>query len=285
MLFPELYAKDYHSNAIAITMPSKSTGLNNWPFPAEPYPAWGRLRSSIIIPTVGAMSKVWMCYLNRTKFHNVEVLRDAVSNRPKGRALLTVCNHASCMDDPLMSCMLKWRQLVQPFLQRWTPGAKEICFSNPLFSVFFALGQTIPIVRGDGVFQQGLSYSIDKMNAGKWVQIFPEGKIMEDRSWIRFKWGIGRMLYECNHNPIIVPVYHVGMNNVLPTVKPYIPRIGQKVTMVVGDPIDIADEKQKCLDEGLDPEEAREFLTSVIQERFEAVKKEALYKYDNEDWK
>ena len=261
------------------------TKTSCWPFPPEPYPKWWRLRSKIIIPTVGVMSKIWMCCLNRTKFHNVDILRDAVSNRPKGVSLITVCNHASCMDDPLMSCMLRWRQCLNPSIHRWTPGAKEICFSNPLFSVFFALGQTIPIVRGDGVFQPGLTYSIDKMNTGKWVQIFPEGKIMEDRSWIRFKWGIGRMLLECNHVPLIIPVYHVGMNDLLPTVKPYIPRIGQKVTMYVGEPIDITDAKQRCHNENMDPVEARRFLTTVIQTQFEAVKKAALDKYDNKDWK
>lgn len=43
--------------------------------------------------------------LNRTHFHNAEILHKLVESRD-GRGLVTVCNHASRLDDPLMFCKL-----------------------------------------------------------------------------------------------------------------------------------------------------------------------------------
>ena len=43
---------------------------------------------------------------------------------------------------------------------------------------------------------------------------------------IRYKWGVGRLISECRPRnlPIVVPIYHLGMDTVLPNKRPYIPR-------------------------------------------------------------
>jgi len=54
------------------------------------------------------MSDVYMCWFiisewfNRITVYNKAVLYDAVENRPKDQALVTVSNHRSCFDDPVI---------------------------------------------------------------------------------------------------------------------------------------------------------------------------------------
>lgn len=101
-----------------------------------------------------------------------------------------------------------------------------------LDSWFFTKGQVIETFRGKGIYQKAIDVATQKLEEGNWVRcpglpadsqpelmslhaqvhIFPEGRIKQEdlHNLRRFKWGISRMLMECERLPLIVPVWIKG---------------------------------------------------------------------------
>lgn len=98
--------------------------------------------------------------------------------------------------------------------------------TRSLFGYFFRTGQVLCTDRGRGVFQPSIDKSIDLLEAGAWVHIFPEGYVNMSRKsrCRRFKWGVGRMLLEAGRSafsksagpaesalaPLVVPIWITG---------------------------------------------------------------------------
>lgn len=60
---------------------------------------------------------------------------------------------------------------------------------------------------GAGVYQPAVDLCIQKLKQGDWVHVFPEGKVNMEKERMRYKWGVGRILYETYPvSPIIVPM-------------------------------------------------------------------------------
>lgn len=55
----------------------------------------------------------------------------------------------------------------------------------------------------------------------------------------RAQWGVGRLVADSARVPLLVPVWHEGMDRVLPNTEPYLLKFRKRVFLCVGEPIQI----------------------------------------------
>ncbi|XP_036365845.1 uncharacterized protein LOC115220423 isoform X1 [Octopus sinensis] len=158
-----------------------------WMFPNKPSRLWS-ISSKIVLSLVGSTSKLWTDCLNSFNIVNKDILYDAIEKRPVNQGLVTVSNHYSCIDEPVLWGILKWRYLIGGRNIRWTLGADNICFTKYWHSLFFSLGRVVPVCRGEGVYQKSLDFVLDQLNAGQWLHMFPEGRVNLSKEFMRLKW-------------------------------------------------------------------------------------------------
>jgi hypothetical protein len=75
----------------------------------------------------------------------------------------------------LVGATMPYRVLWNRQRMRWSLGADDIVFTQRKHQVFFSLGKTIPITRGDGIYQRSMNFALEQINQGDWVHVFPEG--------------------------------------------------------------------------------------------------------------
>lgn len=202
-----------------------------------------RFLQFLAVPVIGNACHAFMHGLNHIQIYGVEKLHSALLDRPQGKPLVTVSNHVASVDDPLViasllppSAMLDARNI------RWTLCATDRCFKNAVLSTFFRCVKVLPVSRGDGIYQKGMDMALSKLNNGGWVHIFPEGSRSRDggKTMGTAKRGVGRLVMDADKIPIVIPFVHSGMQEIMPIGSNF-PKIGKKVTVVVGDPILLED--------------------------------------------
>ncbi|KAF8985283.1 hypothetical protein CPC16_011630 [Podila verticillata] len=217
------------------------------------------MTSTMVMCAVAAVSKTFMTFGSYTGVHNMNPFLKILYDPQRTRPILTVTNHTS------------------------TP-----------VGAFFRFGQIVPIVRGNGIYQPAIDKSINLLRSGRWVHIFPEGKINQTPDLIRLKWGVGRILMEYGgptiqdgglpidevEMPIVIPIYHLGMEDILrlndDNSSPVFPKLGMPLTIVFGEPIEFGSLMQEYKDGKTSEVETRIKMTERVFEALEELKAAAL---------
>ncbi|ORY83284.1 acyltransferase-domain-containing protein [Protomyces lactucae-debilis] len=209
--------------------------------------AW-KAASVVTLGTVGMLSKAFLYGTQSVTTHGREAFVKMLQTRK--RPVISVCNHISVMDEPLLWGVMPAKTLFNPTHVRWSMGSADICFTNKVLSTFFSSGQTLATYRhGAGMFQPALDDAITLLSqSNAWLHVFPEGRIRQskDYSMRYFKWGISRIVLETamlGELPIIVPFFIEGFDQVMHESREwprFLPRVGKKITVTFGEPIDDA---------------------------------------------
>eukprot|EP01029_Cantina_marsupialis_P009558 TRINITY_DN2220_c0_g1_i1.p1 TRINITY_DN2220_c0_g1~~TRINITY_DN2220_c0_g1_i1.p1 ORF type:complete len:313 (-),score=70.66 TRINITY_DN2220_c0_g1_i1:198-1136(-) len=135
--------------------------------------------------------------------------------------LLTITNHDSTCDGPLISKIIPLRMSTAWDKVCWGVGASDIFYEGEgrlgkTLSRWFSRMKILPIDRKGGVHQDMMKPIIEKLDHGKWVHIFPEGKVSMDGNLNMFKRGVGRILVEAKQPVNVLQFFHSGMKEIQP---------------------------------------------------------------------
>ncbi|TVY15263.1 Lysophosphatidylcholine acyltransferase [Lachnellula arida] len=129
-----------------------------------------RFSSSLIMGLTGSISRGFLFGLNRTEVVGLDRFLETLDKRKdvegRERGLITVSNHVSVLDDPLIWGVLPFKYAFSPSNHRWSLGSYDICFQNKFLASFFTYGQVLPTHRGDyspihgGLFQPTITQAI-----------------------------------------------------------------------------------------------------------------------------
>lgn len=203
------------------------------------------------------IQKPFLHILNKVEISNHKRLTDLISKRERGVPLITVSNHCSSLDEPLLfSALIPWP--IKQWQLRYSLCNDNMFFVfGPIFAqLFFYAARGFPIWRSRSINQPSFKKFCDKARDGGWCHIFPEGRIWQPwklkntgRKLGDLRPGVGKLVANCETSkqpPIVLPFYHTGMHRVLPQFpnskkQSMPPKIGNTIRIRVGEPIDMSD--------------------------------------------
>ncbi|KAL1964445.1 hypothetical protein VTN77DRAFT_7003 [Rasamsonia byssochlamydoides] len=139
--------------------------------------AWWRAGSSTTMFEVGALCRAFLFTVCTVEVNGLEAFTELLDSRrdpsKRTRGLVTVANHISVLDDPLMWGVLPLRYHfnLPSYDRRWAFGSHDICFQNRATSAFFTMGQVLPTHRlahspHGGLFQPTMTQAIRLLSKG-----------------------------------------------------------------------------------------------------------------------
>lgn len=231
---------------------------------------------------VGLIFSFIMRVLNKLTVFRRDILIKEVFHRQKGKGLLTYSNHQSMSDDPgIWAALLPWWRM-HPEQSRWALCTEDVFFSSPVITAIMGAGNVIPLDRAGSIDQPLLERFCEKVKAGKWGHIFPEGRVWQNWRFLegepklgKFKAGIGKVITHCFPNdPTVLPIFHAGFDKVIPekvlsagdkfnpsSPRTAIPQGGGNLRVFVGTPISFHEKIEKFNSQY--PEELKSWRTTI----------------------
>jgi monolysocardiolipin acyltransferase len=111
------------------------------------------------------------------------------------------------------------------------------------------------------------------------MHLHPEGKVNKylDKL-LPLRHGVGKLVTEARVPPVVLPIYHLGMANVIPYHGRW-PRPGKDILFVIGKPIYFDETLAKLRSQGLDKVEVYNRVTDIIEGELQLLEKKAYYLY------
>jgi len=178
------------------------------------------------------VSVLWVFFfvLNRTSVRGREHVGEE-------RNTLLLCNHQSMLDSFLVGIVAFYPgSWLKPWLIPWNPAAAENFYKTPILAWLADNWKCIWVREGRRDLH-ALHRMIEALPTGT-MTLFPEGTRTRDGSVGPGRPGPGLLILATR--PRVIPVAIDGMNAVLPIGR-HIPRIGKRITVVFGPPIDYTD--------------------------------------------
>ena len=144
-------------------------------------------------------------------------------------------------------------------------------------------GNVIPLDRSGSLEQPLFKLFQEKLGNGSWCHIFAEGKVRQNWRFNvenepvlgDFKFGVGKLIAHCEVSPIVIPIYHRGMDGVIPekvlndkkskrasTPISVVPRRGNEISLYVGEPLDFTEKIKEF--KALHPGEIELIMLSIV---------------------
>ena len=151
-------------------------------------------------------------------------------------------NHVTLLDDLFLGPIIFFPQSLRSYARIPYHAPEERNFYKvSIVSWFMKKTKCIPVVRGKGIYQEGVVRLIEALREGGVLHIFPEGTRTRSGEMGEPKAGIGRIVYESG--ALVVPMYHRGLDRVLP-IGSGAPRIGKRIFVEIGEPLSFEEERK-----------------------------------------
>lgn len=179
----------------------------------------------VIIPSI----QLFMHGLNRT----MVVGRENIDSL--GHKWILASNHLTMLDDLFLGPVALFPKFFKgyDYFPFHAPEERNF-YKAKLMTWFMRHTKCIPLVRGKGILQLGMDRIIKAVNNDGILHIYPEGTRSRTGEIGAGRPGIGRIV--CETNVPVVPMYHQGLENILP-IGSKVPRIGKQVRVVIGKPL------------------------------------------------
>ncbi|MCF7811937.1 1-acyl-sn-glycerol-3-phosphate acyltransferase [bacterium] len=215
-------------------MKNNSIGTgSNFP-PENPGFIWRLISYSLVNFLIVPVINIFMKVLNRTRIKGLKHI--------SGLKLpwIMMSNHVTLLDDLFIDPLIMFPKgmLGYRYIPYHAPEEKNF-YKTPLVAWFMRTTKSIPLIRGKGFHQEGINKLIAAVKNGGILHIYPEGTRTRSGKIGKGKEGIGRIVYESG--AVVVPVYHRGLEKVLPIGKG-IPSIFKSIDISIGKPIEFKEE-------------------------------------------